>query len=780
MADFFISYNKSDRGWAEWIGWQLEEAGYTVILQAWDFRPGGNFALDMQRAAAESERTIAVLSPDYLASLFTAPEWAAAFAQDPTGEKGLLLPVRARACDPKGLLPQIVYIDLVGVDEKTAIERLLTGVSRERAKPAVAPPFPGAAPAPRTIAERPTFPNERAAIWNVPHDRNLNFTGREDELAQIETALRSGQSAALTQTLSGLGGVGKTQLAVEYPYRHAAEYRVVWWLRAEQPTTLAADYARLAQELGLPEKDSADQPAAIDAVRRWLERNNGWLLIFDNANESQEVQPYRPRGGSGHVLITSRNPVWRSTANPLTVEELPRDRSVEFLLRRTGRSDADAAAKLADALGDLPLALEQAGAYIEATGTTLAAYVDLFEQYQLALLDEQPPSGDYPHSIGTTWNLAFEQVHQQSPAAVDLLNLCAFLAPDDIPLSIIRDGSKRLPEPLATMVQEGRALNRALAALLRYSLIERRDDLLSVHRMVQAVTRDKLDVESRKLWAGAAVQVVDDAFPFDSDDVRTWGECARLLPHALLATNHAEQPDASLQSIAHLLNQTGLYLQGRGEFMAARVAFERALRIGEQVYGPEHPEVAAIINNLGLVLRNLGDLEGARSMSERALRIGEQVYGSEHPTVAIVLNNLGTVLHDLGDFDGARATHDRALRIDEQVYGSEHPTVAIAINNLGTVLHDLGDLEGARAAYERAIRIQEKVYISEHPNVATVLNNLAEVLRDLGDLRGSQAAFERALGIWHIFLGDDHPNTRTVRSSLEVIIREQQEQAGNE
>jgi len=164
MTDFFISYTGVDRFWAEWIAWQLEAAGYTTVIQAWDFRPGANFALAMQHAAAESERTIAVLSPAYLQSGFTAAEWAAAFAKDPTGRQGLLLPVRIQDCELRGLLPQIVYIDLVGLEAEAARERLLAGVLRQRTKPTRAPVFPGHSP--HSVTAPPLFPG--AIPQNIP------------------------------------------------------------------------------------------------------------------------------------------------------------------------------------------------------------------------------------------------------------------------------------------------------------------------------------------------------------------------------------------------------------------------------------------------------------------------------------------------------------------------------------------------------------------------------------------------------------------------------------
>src|SRR5512132_2883353 len=382
--DFFVSYSGADRAWAEWIAWVLEEAGYTVLLQAWDFRPGSNFVLEMQRAAAQAERTIAVFSPDFLASQFTAPEWAAAFRRDPTGARGLLLPVRVRECEPESLLAEIVYIDLLGLEDKNAArDRLLAGVKRERAKPASEPAFPASAAPPgrREIPEEPRFPGALPRVWNLPH-RNPHFTGRQELIDQLHRNLTARTATALTQTaaIHGLGGVGKTDLATEYAYRFKGDYDVGWWLRAEDPAALAGDCIALARGLQLDEKDAVEQAIVIAAVRRWLESHDRWLLIYDNAEDPKVVRESLPRVLSGHVLITSRNPAWGGIAEMLPLDRWERAESIAFLKERRQESDDRAADRVAEALGDLPLALEQVAAYCEQTGTTLGGYANLLEQ----------------------------------------------------------------------------------------------------------------------------------------------------------------------------------------------------------------------------------------------------------------------------------------------------------------------------------------------------------------------------------------------------------------
>jgi tetratricopeptide (TPR) repeat protein len=487
---------------------------------------------------------------------------------------------------------------------------------------------------------RPNAADSLPPIWNVPHQRNINFTGREQLLKDLREALTSGKPAALTQALHGLGGVGKTQTAVEYAYRHAREYDLIWWIRSETPEKLAADYALLAEQLDLKEKSERDQKVIVQAVSQALAHSTGWLLILDNAEDPADLRGYLPQGSGGHVLVTSRNRAFGSVAHPLQVKAMEPADAVKFLLKRTPQTDKKGAKDLANELGNLPLALEHAAAYIEKTGATFLSYLKLFETRQNEILARAEPPAGYRATVATTWELSFVEVEKQSKAATQLMNLCAFLAPDDIPLEMLRGGARHLPEPLSVAVADEFQWNEAVGALRRYSLVEASEGAIAVHRMVRAVARERLDEAGRKQWTEASVNVVNTAFPFYSNDYRTWKQCARLLPHAQIAAEFGEKAGVAQKPTARLLNQVGLYLKGRAELIAARSAYERALKIGEAAYGPDHPKVAIRVNNLGHVLHYLGDLNGARKHFERALKIFERALGKDHPDTQKVRRNL--------------------------------------------------------------------------------------------------------------------------------------------
>jgi len=541
-------------------------------------------------------------------------------------------------------------------------------------------------PMPSIPPEGPRDPDDKR-ILNIPFPKNPNFIGRTKILEELAKAPSSSpQIFALT----GLGGMGKTQVALKHIYDHRDDYKHIWWLRSEEPAVLAGDYARMAKDLNLPAKDFQDLSEVAEAVRRWLEgpQDSRWLLVFDNAKAPDKIERYIPRAGNGQVIITSRHPLWSSMAKPLPVDEMEPEEAVEFLLKRTGQKDEAAARALAKELGCLPLALEQAGAYILETGIGLSGYLSRFqERWQEILRLGRPIS--YRDTVATTWEISFQDVEKESPAAADLLNLLAFLAPEEIPRSLLAAGAKPLPEPLASVMKDRLELDKAVAALRRYSLIEATGDLLSVHRCVQAVTRDRLAEEGRKRWAGAAVKLLDGAFSFDRNDMKTWALCSPLLPHALASAARAERLKAAPEETSHLLNEVGLYLKNQGDFTEARSALETALSIGENIFGPDHTRVATMANNLASVLRDLGDLQEAKRLFERALQIDEKAFGKDHTSVAIRVNNLASVLQDLGDLQEAKRLFERALQIDEKTFGPEHTSVAIDPPKLAS--QEIGD-----------------------------------------------------------------------------------------
>jgi tetratricopeptide (TPR) repeat protein len=684
--DFFISYTAVNRPWAEWIAVQLEAAGYSTVLQAWDFRPGQDFIHEMQQATSTAGRTIAVLSPAYFGSKFSEAEWRAAFHKDPTGELGLLVPVRVQECEPPGLLASRVYIDLVATVEEEARRRLLAGVDRTGARPTSAP-FPGTAAGGPGAPGAKRFPGQGPEISNLPA-RNRSFSGRGGLLEQLYASLQAELAAAVVPTgaVHGLGGVGKTELALEFAHRFSSDYDITWWMPAEQPTSATAALAALAGRMGV--EQVADQSEMVAGLFDLLRQRDRWLLIYDNAERPDRLVGLLPPGGGGKVLVTSRWPAWGSQATPLRVNVLSREESVAFLAKRTGADDQAALDELAELLGNLPLALEEAAAYLEETGAGLDEYLEFVRERARELFGlDHPPVDEHgdQRRVATVWSLSLDQVHQEAPAAEALLNLCAFLAPD-IPRGLPREQPQLLPEELARAVSDPLAYNRMLAAVGRYSLATVTPTTIGMHRLVQAVIQARLGDEGERRWAEAAVGLLRDSFPDDSWEVATWPTCERLLPHVLAVAGHAERLGIAAEQAGWLLDRASAYLRERGQYRQARPLAEHAVTVTEAALGPADPRVAWHYDEFGRVLRALGELTEARIQSERAVAVGEAAFGPDDPDVAGGRNNLGLVLHDLGDLEGARQQFEGALAISEAALGPDHSTVATYRGNLAGVL----------------------------------------------------------------------------------------------
>jgi tetratricopeptide (TPR) repeat protein len=619
-------------------------------------------------------------------------------------------------------------------------------------------------PVPTTDVDRPLMPVPGA----VPSITRY-FTGRPTLLAKLDQLRQSERRVVLT----GLGGVGKTQLALAWLRVHRDEFEIVWCLRADREANLTVDLAAFADHQHLCDQ-TASLPDKLAAARHWLDHNSRWLLIFDNATNPITLEPYLPTGQGGTVVITAQERHWSHAT--LEVPPWPHSEAVAFLTKHSS-AHPDTAEVLAELLGELPLALEQARAYLAATGRTAASYLaDL--RKELAgrtggLLAAGAPA-HHQETIATTWTLSLPEVHRTRGAG-DLLTLLCFLAPDATPRSLLSDHLDVLPVRLRHVAGDRVALDRAIVALGRFSLITLTEQSLRVHRLVQAVIRQGLRRRQARRWAKVAVGLVAQAFPANSDDPLTWPLCADLLPHALAVTETTETFGIHHKETVAVLHRAGRYLWERAELALAASLFRRALAICEAHLGPDDPATGASLSNLGLVLYDQGDLDGARTYHERGVTIHEALLGPDHLETARSLNNLAGVLRAQGHLDGARRTHERVLAIREARLDPEHPEVANSLNNLGLALHAQRDFDRARALLERALAICAARLGPDHPTTMTTLSNLASVLDSQGDPTGARGMLERALAIREARLGPDHPDTADSFFSLAGLFEGQKD-----
>ena len=423
----------------------------------------------------------------------------------------------------------------------------------------------------------PELPSQRADLWMIPHRRNPYFTAREDVLKALREALRGDGCAVVgqTQAISGLGGIGKTQTAVEYAYRHRDEYEAVLWIRGATEGDLAQGFGEIAQALGLAADDPEQQLAA---VHRWMNQHTSWLLVIDNADAPDLLKPYLPPTYNGHILLTSRASYFGllSIPDPLRLDTLPPEEARAFLLRRAGRkapdaADEQAAADLAKELGYLPLALEQAGAYVAAKQARFDDYLADYREFRLQLLERsKPETGIYPRGVEATWNLSFKQVERISRASGDVLRLSAFLSPERIPEELLIEGASKFgPAISETLDRSGRLLvDELLMPLTSYSLVERQtlDRSYSVHPLIQDVVRSSLDEASSTSWIHRIARGLDSTFP--EVEFRTWYQCARLLPQVQAFQLAAGRSIETIEA-AQVLGKAASYLHAQGRYEEA-------------------------------------------------------------------------------------------------------------------------------------------------------------------------------------------------------------------
>jgi class 3 adenylate cyclase/tetratricopeptide (TPR) repeat protein len=608
--------------------------------------------------------------------------------------------------------------------------------------------------------------------WLVPDAmRTPYFTGRDELLANLRQQLVERHRAVL----SGLGGVGKTQSAIEYAVRHRTEYPGgVFWINAETIGGLTGGFVAIATTLSVAAAASNDQEQIVKAALTWLNAHEGWLLIFDNVDDRLEIQPFVPERGKGDLLITSRQTVFAELGIPRALEmrDLDTEESVRFLLARTGREGSEldertAAGELATELGNLPLALEQAAAYIAETSVAFSAYLGAFRKRRIKLLEKAAELVAHS-SVSVTWAANFEAVERASPAAADVLHVSALLAPDAIPFELFLVGAHALGDSIAQALADPDELAMAelLRPLTRYSLV--RSDMaarvFSLHRLVQENAWTSLAESARRTTVERAVLALDASLP--EVEFATWTQCQRLVAHVASLAERSDMDDAQPRAAGRVLNNTGRYLLERGRYAEAQALLERALAIRERALGPDHPDVATSLNYLAEAHKLQGWYPEAQARYDRALAIRERALGPDHLDVAHSLNGLGGTYLDQARYDEAQALHERGLAIRERALGPDHPDVARSLTNVGLAHWKQGRYVEAQTLFERVQAICERALGPDHPDLARSLNNLAALHVERGGYAEAQPLLEGALAIFERALGSDHPVTAQLLDNL--------------
>jgi Tfp pilus assembly protein PilF len=622
------------------------------------------------------------------------------------------------------------------------------------AKAAVADGSYGIAFAAGTHTQQPLLHRQIRAV--------RDFVGRKTELLLLGQALwGEGGRVALTNgvastTLTGLGGVGKSSLAQEYAWRNRARYAGVWWIRAETADTLLDDLIELGSQFNPALADLSDRrEAARGTLTMIAERGQAklrmkpFLLVYDNVETPQAVESLCPAAGA-HVLITTRWSNWYGHVVELAVDVLPRPIAVDFLLARARRPDEDAAGRLVAALGCLPLALAHARAYC----WDMKWDFDLYRQQLPRLIDRAPRGAAYPATVHATFELALEKAAAHCPEAERLMGLFSVLAPERIPLAIV--------EPRTMSAIE---LGEAVAALAEVSLVklEKFEDgspAVSVHRLVQAVMRERLAAAGRaEATVALAVSLLYDSLPytFNSDDVANWPTWTRLLPHARAIFPVAPETGKAARKTALLLKHSALFCKARAEYKAAEAQFRRALAIAESNLGPEHEDVSFILNDFGTLLSELERMSEAETLLGRALAIEEMVHGPKHSGVAIRLANLAGIYHHQGRYAEAERLYRRAIAIDENKSVPDSARLSTRRCNLARVFTAQGRHKEAEDLYRQSLAAAESARGPNHPDVANRLVNLGCHLRASGRVAEAEAAYRRALGIEEAAFGPNHP-----------------------
>jgi tetratricopeptide (TPR) repeat protein len=617
-----------------------------------------------------------------------------------------------------------------------------------------------------SYSRRPTQPK---IMGNMPA-KNPNFTGREALLAAVEAQLRNEETAAvLPHALHGMGGVGKSQLAIEYVYRHAHEYNVVWWIPSEREALVLGALTDLAAALKLdvPRQANVAVPAVLEALRTGEPYDN-WLLVFDNAEDIETVRSYFPVDGPGKIIVTSRNRDWERVARPLTVNVFEPQESIALLQRRARALSTEDAARLAEALGHLPLAVEQAGAWHAATGMPVGEYLRLLEERAPGIL-ELAPNPDYDVPVAAAWNISLDRLSEEHPAARQLLEICACMAPEPISIAMLRTSRNiEITPELDPVLRDPVLQSRAIRELSKLSLIkvDHKNNTLQMHRLMQAVVSSNLDEEQRARFRNAAHVLLANAKPGSSSSADQWPAFQSLLPH-ITASGAVHSPD---RWVRELIAETIRYLYIWGAHDAGAALARDAYAAWMAQSGEEDPQVLAVGKLLAFLLRQTGEHLEAHEINQSVLELSRRAGVPEEDLIDAMTQMAGSLRY-LGDFRAAVALDEEADSRARDLFGPEEPATLLAAHALGISLRGIGDYERAKELDTETARLWDAVYGPTNGLTLNTLNGLTIDIREAGDFPAARVMQEENYRVLTSVFGQDNAATIRAARNLAVCLR---------
>ena len=764
-GDVLLFHVAENHGWADWIAQTLERHGVHVLRHDVDSAMQN---AEVARAIAHN-RILAVISP-----AFTRSRQATAFVRrvadtDPSADRGRLTAVFV--AEPRAVEPFAAFdgVDLTRLDEPAATRALLGALGL------------GAAAPRRADADTHRFPGSVPRIWNVG-PRNAAFTGRGPVLDGLRDQLASrGSAVVLPVAVHGLGGVGKTQLALEYAHRFKADYDLVWWIDAEVPGFIDASLAELAERLGATVGASLPEAAreALETLRLGRMPYQRWLLIYDNARDPGELAGYLP-SGTGHVLITSRNQTWSEVAEALEVDVFTREESIEHLVKRLPSLSAEDTGRLADRLDNLPLAIEVAAAWLAETGTPIGAYLEELDGGSTSLLSLNQPTG-YSRTLEGTWQISLDRLAERSRPGVRMLELCAFMAPS---ISVDLIYGQRTMDALAPFDPALRVpgmLGRVTQEITRLALarIDRQHGELQIHRLMQDFLRNRLSTREQQDRLRLVHEILTEARPSlgGADDPRNWPQYSRIWPH-LEPSRAIECDEDPMRTL----------LIDRVRFLWKRDQHTQALELGRRLDdrwsaaladgGPDDEGGRTLLRQLlllrfqlGNVYRSQGEFDKARTLNEQVLAAQREALGEDDLHTLMTAAGLAGDLRGLGEYRAALEMDKRTSSRFKLLFGEDHERSLFAASNQA-VSHRLnGEVAAALAVDAETLERRRQVLGPKHPHTLQSQLALAQDHLDLGDYRQATPMLETAYRDYVEVLGPNSIDTLRTATALAIALR---------